>query len=113
MPQPVRSAAEASPCLECGACCATSYEWPRFSTESDQALARIPDRLIDDSLGRMRCDGDRCLALVGEVGRAASCSIYADRPDVCRACEIGDDACTEARIKHGLEPFPRSCVVES
>jgi Fe-S-cluster containining protein len=50
----------------------------------------------------MRCDGDRCSALLGEVGVATSCRIYSVRPDVCRACEPGDDACRIARNSFGL-----------
>ena len=89
-------------CQACGACCATSFDWPRFSTETDAALDRIPMELVDDSLSRMRCVGDRCAALAGQVGRQTACSIYDDRPEVCRACVIGDDACQIARTKHGL-----------
>jgi uncharacterized protein len=46
-------------CQACGACCSYSREWPRFSLESEADLARIPRALIDDELGRMRCNGDR------------------------------------------------------
>ncbi|MBL8689543.1 MAG: YkgJ family cysteine cluster protein [Rhodospirillaceae bacterium] len=89
-------------CRICGACCAYSREWPRLTLEDDEAIARIPPRLLDDAAGRMRCEGDRCLALAGEVGVATSCSIYEARPEVCRACEPGDDACTMARAHFGL-----------
>jgi len=89
-------------CQSCGACCAYSREWPRFSLEDDEALARIPLAFVDDSQGRMRCVGDRCSALVGEIGVATSCAVYAVRPDVCRACEPGDDACRMARRRFGL-----------
>jgi Fe-S-cluster containining protein len=57
---------------------------------------------IDDSLGRMRCTGERCVALVGDVGVETSCSIYANRPDVCRACQPGDEECQTARRHHNL-----------
>jgi uncharacterized protein len=90
-------AVSAADCLSCGACCAYSREWPRFSLESDADLARIPPTFVDDEHGRMRCHGDRCTALVGEVGIATSCAIYAVRPEVCRACEPGDEACRMAR----------------
>lgn len=92
----------ASICQDCGACCATSADWPRFSLEDDDALALIPVALVDDSRGRMRCDGDRCAALSGEVGRATACTIYAVRPIVCRDCLPGDDACVMARERWGL-----------
>jgi Fe-S-cluster containining protein len=39
---------------------------------------------------------------VGDVGIATSCSIYTVRPDVCRACFPGDDACAMARRRFGL-----------
>jgi uncharacterized protein len=45
----------------------------------------------------MRCVADRCSALIGEVGQSTSCGVYDHRPDVCRACEPGDDACSIAR----------------
>jgi uncharacterized protein len=92
----------ASDCRACGACCSFSAEWPRFSLESDAELDRIPGTYKDADLGRMRCDGDRCSALVGEVGVSTACAIYAVRPDVCRACLPGDDACLMARQRFGL-----------
>jgi Fe-S-cluster containining protein len=93
-------------CQSCGACCAYSAEWPRFSTESDEALERIPIALVDDSLGRMRADGDRCAALAGVVGQWTACTIYDIRPDVCRACVPGDDACQMARARYGFPALP-------
>jgi hypothetical protein len=92
-------------CQSCGACCAYSKEWPRFSTEADADLDRIPPALVDDGLGRMRCIGDRCTALIGKVGVKTACSIYAVRPEVCRTCQPGDDACAMARARHGLAPI--------
>lgn len=89
-------------CQTCGACCAYSREWPRFSLEDEAELARIPPDLADDHRGRMRCLGDRCSALIGDVGIATSCAIYEARPHVCRACEPGDDACLLARRHFGL-----------
>jgi Fe-S-cluster containining protein len=92
-------------CQSCGACCAYSKEWPRFSTEDDAELDRIPPALVDESQGRMRCNGDRCTALVGEVGVTTSCAIYAVRPQVCRTCLPGDDECRMARQRYGLAPI--------
>lgn len=92
-------------CQDCGACCATSSSWPIFTTESDDELEMIPAALVSDDLRGMRCDGDRCLALVGSVGVRTACSIYGLRPDVCRTCQPGDYACMEARARHGLAPL--------
>ena len=89
-------------CQSCGACCATSVNWPRFSTEEDAALDLIPAELVNDRGSGMRCDGDRCVALEGKVGEATSCTIHAIRPDVCRTCMPGDAECTMARRKWGL-----------
>jgi hypothetical protein len=91
-------------CRSCGACCAYSKEWPRFTLEDDADIDRIPSELVDRRRGRMRCDGDRCAALAGEVGISTSCRIYSVRPDVCRACAPGDDACRLARRRFGLQP---------
>lgn len=89
-------------CRVCGACCSFSPEWPRFSLESDADLALIPRAYVDEGLGRMRCSGHRCTALVGEVGVSTACAIYAIRPEVCRACAPGDDACKMARRRFNL-----------
>ena len=84
-------------CQACGACCSFSSEWPRFSTEDEIQLNRIPAIYIRGDESGMRCDGARCSALIGEVGKATSCGIYDIRPDVCRACMPGDDECIMAR----------------
>ena len=94
-------------CQACGACCAYSAEWPRFALESDAALAAIPRIYVDEACGRMRCGGDRCSALTGELGVATACAVYAARPDVCRECEPGDAACAIARAHIGLAPVTR------
>ena len=93
---------EPSPCRTCGACCSFARDWPRFSMEDDAALARIPAKFVAADQSGMRCDGNRCSALSGEVGAATTCSIYDVRPDVCRACEPGDEACNMARRHFGL-----------
>jgi uncharacterized protein len=71
--------------------------------ESEADIGRIPRALIDDARGRMRCNGNRCAALVGEVGVAASCAIYDRRPHVCRDCMPGDDACRTARVHFKID----------
>ena len=70
--------------------------------ESDADLDQIPTATSMTDQGRMRCNGDRCAALVGEVGVSTACAIYAVRPDVCRACLPGDDACKMARQHFNL-----------
>lgn len=89
-------------CQSCGACCAYSAEWPRFSLESDEQLALIPEAFVAADLSGMRCENDRCLALAGEIGKHVACTIYAVRPEVCRACMPGDPECLMAREAHGI-----------
>jgi len=101
----------AAACRSCGACCSYSPEWPRFSLENDADLDRIPHAYVDEGQGRMRCSGDRCAALVGDVGVSTSCAIYALRPDVCRACLPGDEACRMARARFNLKDLDVSQVV--
>jgi len=92
-------------CQTCGACCAFSDTWPRFTLEDEAVLARIPAALVNDAGSGMRCTGDRCSALTGTVGVAVACTAYNVRPDVCRECSPGDDACTIARAGFNLAPL--------
>jgi uncharacterized protein len=89
-------------CQSCGACCSYSANWPRFTIEDDSALDLIPAKYVNERLSGMRCDGDRCSALNGDVGVTTSCAIYAVRPEVCRTCLPGDAECNMARRRHGL-----------
>lgn len=90
-------------CQSCGACCSYSSDWPRFTTEADEALDSLPLEYVAADQRGMRCDGDRCSALSGRVGTSTLCLVYESRPDVCRACVPGDYACRIARSAFGLE----------
>lgn len=94
-----------SPCQSCGACCAYSRHWPRFTVEDDEDIDRIPRELIAADGSGMRCAGDRCSALAGDIGVATACTVYAVRPEVCRSCQPGDEECLMARDRHGLPPL--------
>jgi len=87
-------------CLSCGACCAYSESWPAFIGDGDGD--GIPDELIDFGHERMQCYGDRCSALVGEIGTLAKCSVYENRPLVCREFQSGSDDCNMVRRKFNL-----------
>ena len=102
-PSPCReNPCQEKPCQVCGACCAYSSNWPRFSTEDDADLELIPSQLVNASGSGMHCEGDRCAALTGRIGEATACAIYAMRPVVCRTCMPSDVECTMARKKYGL-----------
>lgn len=81
------------------------------------ATARgVPDAMtvpVTGALVRMRGTDEepRCVALAGEIGVRAHCTIYSSRPSPCRdfapyaALGIGEDACDRARARHGLPPL--------
>jgi uncharacterized protein len=87
-------------CLACGACCAYSESWPAFIGDGDSA--GIPDDLIDFDHGRMLCHGQRCAALRGTLGIDSHCSVYANRPLVCREFQAGSDDCIMVRHSFDL-----------
>ena len=86
-------------CETCGACCAYSWEWPTFIGDRDSE--GIPEHLTDE--GRMRCDGDRCVALAGTIGVSVHCRVYENRPLVCREFTGGSQACQAVRTHFGLD----------
>lgn len=97
------SAAEPFDCQACGACCAYSADWPRFSLESDEQLDAIPEAMVAADLSGMKFENGRCVALKGELGKCVGCTIYAARPIVCRDCMPGDPECLMAREAIGLD----------
>jgi Fe-S-cluster containining protein len=74
--------------------------------EDEDEIALIPEALVAESGVGMRCEGDRCAALSGDIGVATTCTIYGLRPDVCRLCQPGDPECVMARTRWSLPPLP-------
>lgn len=93
-------------CQACGACCAYSEDWPRFSLETDEELDAIPEAMVAADLSGMKFENGRCVALKGELGKCVGCTIYAVRPIVCRDCMPGDPECLMAREAIGLAIQP-------
>ncbi|MBO3759291.1 YkgJ family cysteine cluster protein [Ciceribacter sp. L1K22] len=89
-------------CQACGACCAYSEDWPRFSLETDEQLDAIPEAMVATDLSGMKFENGRCVALNGELGKCVGCTIYTVRPIVCRDCMPGDPECLMAREAIGL-----------
>lgn len=104
-------------CLACGACCAAFRVDFYIAELASTTVEGVPPGLtlpLTATLVRMRGTDDappRCVALAGEVGQAASCTIYAQRPGPCREFApyaplgMGDDGCDRARRRHGLPPL--------
>ncbi len=107
-----------SPCLNCGACCATfrvSFYWG----ETDSAPGGdVPTHLTEQITPCRACmqgtnqPKPRCVGLLGTVGEGVRCSLYEQRPSPCREFpyhgENGQDSpdCQRARAAHGLPPLP-------
>jgi len=116
------SFAMSHPCLSCGACCAT-YRVSMHWSEADAALGgRVPVELTESLGPHQRCmrgtweKTPRCVALEGPIGGPVRCTIYEDRPSVCRelsmSWEHGEPSpqCDKARALHGLAPLTRAEV---
>ena len=101
-----------SDCVACGACCAT-YRVAFYWAEAD-ALG-LPDTHVERldpwraCMAGSNAKAPRCVALIGQVGIDAHCSIYAQRPSPCHDLQRGDAQCLRARARHGL-PVPAQNV---
>jgi Fe-S-cluster containining protein len=103
-------------CLTCGACCASPFEgagYIRLSVAEEERLGRkglpvlevLPDpedRIVLLGTKRNNQGVHVCIALAGKVGTQVACSIYADRPELCRQFEAGSPECHQARRALGL-----------
>lgn len=102
---------DASPCQQCGACCAAfrvSFYWAEAPDLAESLVEQLsPARACMRGTNQAT---PHCNALQGRVGRKVSCSVYAQRPSPCREVEPGDDKCRRARAVHGLLPLPASAA---
>lgn len=64
----------------------------------------IPEDLIDFANRRMQSYGNRCAALEGEIGCRVECSVYENRPLVCREFQAGSEDCKMVRRLFRLDP---------
>ena len=112
------SDADLNHCQKCGACCA-AYRVSFYSGEMDEMPGgMVPSGLVEKINDVMACmrgterQPPRCVALRGEIGVEVGCAIYEFRPSPCRDFSPyanlgqGDDACADARRRHGLPPLP-------
>jgi Fe-S-cluster containining protein len=97
-------------CLTCGACCFGDDGWVHVDGADDarvdgsEALARLVVLTRHGAYVKrsLRMVDGACAALKREK-TGVSCSVYRDRPTVCRDLERGSSACHAARKARGLE----------
>jgi Fe-S-cluster containining protein len=103
-------------CQACGACCVQfgaqdGNAYVYLERQEARALRRLGLPVVPTALGAF-CLGAAehegaggraaCIAFTGELGRQCACSIYEDRPSVCREYEVGGQLCQEARVQAGF-----------
>lgn len=75
-------------CLDCGVCC--TYFKINFSAKDNPQMKAHEDKIHFISKkeyimnGTEKFNKGRCVALKGTINKDAYCSIYEDRPEVCR-----------------------------
>jgi Fe-S-cluster containining protein len=110
-PDSARKPITQATCVDCGACCFLGWDVLLSPGEVDYFDRRprlkrltVIHRLSNGMELRFLKKGadDRCICLEGELGRVC-CSIYQERPGLCREFEPGSEDCLEARRTMGLD----------
>jgi Fe-S-cluster containining protein len=87
-------------CLQCGACCfsklatyvrVTGDDHARLGEHAEHVTVFVGNRCF------MRMTGEHCAALVIEPSGQFRCSVYEQRPEVCRELARGSSACAAER----------------
>ena len=83
-------------CLECGACCVKEPLWVEVN-RSDYRRLNNPEMLEPGDIlpWAMKTKGGngQCVALDGIVGQRVCCTVYENRPEICRQVERGSEIC--------------------
>ena len=110
-------------CQSCGACCHNHLSNVRQGLDDyDEVNVRSP-LLEDDEIAhkytfvrkgkhymRMVSDKPRCIALEGTVGERVGCTVYSQRPSICRQFEAASEGCLKSRREQKI-PLPAGVVV--
>lgn len=96
------------PCIDCGACC--NYFKIKFDAKSNPQVPKNKIIQIKDETYMMGAHvfKGKCTAITGSIGKDSLCSIYLNRPDVCKAFEVWQEdgtqnpRCVKAREYYGL-----------
>lgn len=97
-------------CIPCGACCVYGLVIPINRREPEPlqryievTLDEAPDVVVERVFERDERDG-RCVNMAGEVGVEIGCTVYPDRPQICRDFDAGSDRCFGYRRMYGIDP---------
>ncbi|HTJ82809.1 MAG TPA: YkgJ family cysteine cluster protein [Polyangiaceae bacterium] len=95
-------------CRPCGRCCFSELpeyvrvfgvDWDRMGERAQEHAELIGNRMF------MKMRDGHCTALAIDIeGRTFSCSIYEERPDVCRSLERGSGQCRADWIDKAARP---------
>ena len=116
-------------CTTCGACCYGKRDYVQVFPHDAARLgaARTAELVapavgeIEASVGRasepkrfMKMTHGHCIALRTDVPNQFLCTVYEDRPELCRALEPGSAPCLDARarmkvLSRAASPGPCSC----
>lgn len=91
--------AEPYDCSKCGACCVDQL---LLLHTDDQVPLHMKEPMQLTEGYRMRLVNGRCAAFRGRLGIDASCSIYDQRPDICRVMAPGSWACKDIRLEWNI-----------
>lgn len=99
-------------CQTCGACCAGFVAVPTAPHDEvpddecwDIVAGEEGEEYVVDRYIKRREADLACKHLWGGVGGKVTCTIYEDRPRMCRIFEAGSDRCHAIRRAFGLEPY--------
>lgn len=99
-------------CQRCGACCTTERGIDAHVDATPQESVLIPEEMLHKKAAHglipLRTKTNKqgvqvCIALDGVVGGRVRCSIYVNRPAMCKELVVpGDEICLLAREEAGV-----------
>jgi len=92
-------------CQKCGACCSNPLD-PKWIEVTEEDAKHISDDLLQPGdmhkYAMKQNPNGRCVALEGEIGQSCGCTIYPNRPAICRAVQPHDNICNDLRQIHKI-----------
>ena len=113
IPLPLAAPADLPGCLACGTCCFSTL--PRYVPVSGDDHARLgeaAERLVhwEENRAYLRLEDGHCAALAIDPTRGDFvCTVYAQRPQICRDLERGSPQCEGERDAKSDRP-PRALL---